>query len=125
MNRTDKTSLSTFLKVFVQIESKNDEKKWKNFLGHFFPNHYASKLLDSDLVIEREARHSGHAYTNKSIAVSPKGYGYITFRFAYLGGYQEVNNFDEFKLTACYKAIVAQGVVLDTGRPEIIEMKRL
>ena len=125
MNNTSKQSLGSYSKVFIQIESRDDEKKWKKFLKHYFPNHYASKLLDSDLVIDKEARHSGHAYTNKSIAVSPKGYGYITFRFAYLGGYQEVNDFDEFELTACYKAIVAQGVVLDAGRPEIIEMKRL
>ena len=120
----EKQPIETYEKVFVQIESREDEEKWKSFLKHYFPNHYAQKLLEEDLVIDVIARHSGHAYDNKSIAVSPKGYGGISLRFAYNGGYQEVNNFEEFKLTACYKNILAQGVALEKGQPKIIPIKR-
>ena len=120
----EKEALETFDKVYVQIESKEDESKWKEFLKRYFPNHYASKLLDDDLVIDVAARYSGHAYENKSVAVSPNGYGYIILRLADWGGYEEVNNFEEFELTACYKAILAQGVTLEVGRPGIVSIKR-
>ena len=109
----EKQALETFYKVYVQIESKEDESKWKEFLKQYFPNHYASKLLEDDLIIDVIARYSGQAYTNKSVAVSPSGYGYINLRFACFGGYQEVNNFEEFKLTACYKSIIARGVTFE------------
>ena len=114
--------VETYNKVFVQIESREDETKWKDFFRKYFPNHYAKKILDEDLVIDVIARHSGHAYENKSVAVSSSGYGYISLRFAYYGGYQEVKDFEEFKLTACYKSIVAQGVTLDVGKPKVISI---
>ena len=121
-NKPKKSPVESFVKVFVQIESRDDETKWKEFFKTYFPNHYAKRLLDEDLVIDVVARHSGKAYQNKSVAVSPGGYGYISLRFAYYGGYQEVRDFEEFKLTACYKSIVAQGVTLEVGEPEVISI---
>lgn len=123
MNKTEKTLLKDYDKIFVQIKSKEDETKWKLFLKHYFPNHYASRLLGDDLVIDVDSKNAGRGYINKSVAVSTKGYGYITFKFADLGGYKEVNDFEEFKLTRCYENILAQGVTFDVGKPEIINLK--
>ena len=32
--------------VYVEIETKEDEAKWKEFLREYFPNHYAIDMLD-------------------------------------------------------------------------------
>ena len=123
MNKaTKRNSIETFGKVYVQIKSKEDETKWKVFLKEYFPNHYASKLLDDNLVIDMDAFYSGRAYQNKSIAVSPNGYGAISLRFAHYGGYQQVDNFEEFKLTSCYNTIIKNGPFLGKGTPEIIKI---
>ena len=112
-------------KVFVQIKSRGDESKWKAFLKQYFPNCHASKLLEEDLVIDVVLRQSGRCYENKSIAVTPDGYGKITFRFAAAGHYKEVENFEEFKLTKCYKDIVKQGPNVDPSEVKIINIKKL
>ena len=123
MNNTKKTdSKKDYDNIFVQIKSKDDEAKWKDFLSYYFPNHYASTLLNEDLVIDIEAYCKGNGYINKSIAVSPSGYGYITLRFANFGGYEEVDNFEVFKLTNCYKTIVNQGKKFEVGMPTVIHI---
>ena len=59
-----KEELETFSKVYVQIESREDEKKWKDFFSHYFPNHYASKMLGEDLIIDVAARNLTNACIN-------------------------------------------------------------
>lgn len=110
--------LRLYAKVCVEITSREDEKRWKRFLKNYFPNHYASSLLEKDLLISEAAKKKGKC---RLIGVSPNGYGYITHRLAYYGGYCEVSDFEEFIKTGCYKTIVKQGVKLDQGSPEIVK----
>ena len=121
---TRKIGIRTYRKVYVEIKSREDETKWKDFFKKYFPNHYAKELLNDDLLIDVEAYHRCHSYETKAIAISPSGYGYISLRLASYGHYPEVKDFEEFKLTACYRTIIAQGVTLEEGTPNFIYIKK-
>ena len=110
-------------KIIVQIKSKEDEIKWKAFLRKYFPNHYASSILDKDLVIDIDAYRSGRGYQSKTIGVAIDGFGYISMRLAHYGNYYEVNDFIEFMDTSCYQIIIKNGPSYSEGTPEIIKIK--
>lgn len=119
-----KKEIKNYEKVYVQIESKEDEKKWKKFLKKYFPNHYASSLLDDDLVIDVNRKNKGKWYTSKNVGVDKDGYGYIPTRYAYYGGYHFIKDFEEFKYTLCYRNIIKQGISYSQGEVEIININK-
>lgn len=101
-------------RVCISIKTKEDEKKWKEFLSYHFPNHYASSILKEDLI--------DNGFWSKRIGVSPEGYGWISARFSHYGKFIEVDNFEEFKKTSCYQTIIDNGVILDKGSPILIKI---
>ena len=105
--KAQENDIKTGSKVYVYIKTKQDEKKWKEFLGHYFPNHYASKILKQDLLSTKER-------VNR-LGVSPDGFGWLSQMIAGLGTYLEVQDFEEFKKTYCYKQIVKNGVGYKEG----------
>lgn len=107
-------------KICIEITSKEDEKKWKEFLRIYFPNHYAKDILNKDLVIDVESAKLGLPYLSKMIGVSETGFGYLNAKFAYYGGYERVKDFEEFKSTDCYRIIIKNGVSYKEGEPEVI-----
>ena len=115
-------SLESFDKVIVEIKSKEDEQLWKQFLKKYFPNHYASGILNEDLVIDMDLANKGKAYESKSIGIDEDGFGYLSFKLAYFGGFKEVANFEEFTKTKCYKAIINNGVSLKVGEPKVVKI---
>ena len=119
-NRTRDKELATFMEVCIEITSREDEKKWKKFLHHYFPNHYASGILEKDLVLVITNKHKGHV--SKLIGISPSGFGWLSHMLAHYGGSQEIKDFEEFKKTACYKAIRKQGVFYGEGNPSVVHI---
>lgn len=97
-------------KVYLIVKTKEDEEKWKSFLSHYFPNHYASGLLKDDLLGSR-------------IAVSLSGYGYLSLLCCCYGNYFEVEDFERFKETKVYKDIINRGVSLDVGEPSVVHIR--
>ena len=91
-------------RIYLYITSRKDEKKWKKFLKHYFPNHYASSLLEEDLL-------------NRRIGVVPNGFGLLAAMCIREGGFKRIYNFIEFKKTLCYKEILSNGVSLSKGEP--------
>ena len=63
--------------MYAGYKTKEDEKKWKEFLSYHFPNHYASSILKEDLI--------DNGFWSKRIGVSPEGYGWISARFSHCG----------------------------------------
>ena len=112
----------TIKTVYLEITSREDEKKWKEFLKHYFPNHYASRILKQDLVVEDVNKQ----HRVKRIGVSPDGYGWLSAMcicFGRPGRYIPVKDFDEFQTTEVYLSIIKQGVKLDEGEPSVISIK--
>ena len=108
--------------VYLEITSREDEKKWKKFLKHYFPNHYASKILGYDLVVENPFE----IHPPKRIAVNVNGYGWIAMMIVCLsakGSYIPVKDFDEFMQTDIYKQIVANGPTLEKGKPQCVHLR--
>ena len=109
--------------VYVEIESIEDETKWKKFLKHHFPNHYAVDILDKNLVTEPSDRFGGRKVHR--IGVGIQGFGYLSARCMIVGKrsgvYIKVKDFEEFKETDVYKTIVKQGPKLEKGSPNIID----
>lgn len=108
--------LARSAEVCIEITSKEDEKKWKSFLHHYFPNHYASGILKEDLVFDSET------HICKLIGISPKGFGWLSHMLAHYGGYEQIYSFDEFKKTDCYKTIRKQGISLEEGCPDVVRI---
>ena len=99
-------------KACIRIKTKEDERRWKEFLDTYFPNHYSKRILRKDLT-----------KSSSLIGISPKGYGYITHRLAHYGQYEEIKDFHQFQATHCYRAILSQGPSLEEGDVEIITIK--
>ena len=105
--RRELFSSSIFVeRVFVQIKSRDDETKWKNFFKYFFPSCFVFEILDEDLMIDIKAYKKGRAYTNKSILIDEEGYGYISLRTASYANIKEIDDFEEFRKTSCYHFVV-------------------
>ena len=100
-----------FEKVYFIVSTKEDEKKWKEFLHKYFPNHYAKGLLEENLVC------------NHLIGVDVNGYGILGTHILRLHIYKRVKDFEEFKDTKCYKMILEKGITLEEGKPKIIHIK--
>ena len=117
--KAQENEIKTGFKVYVYIKTKQDEKKWKEFLGHYFPNHYASKILKQDLLSTKE-------HVNR-LGVDPDGFGWLSQMIASLGTYLEVRGFEEFEKTYCFKQIVKNGVSYEEGNPscERIPLNRI
>ena len=93
--------------VYLEITSREDEKKWKEFLRHYFPNHYASSILDEDLVVSK----SKSLRKVKRIGISVDGYGWLSATILFLcpkEHFVHVNDFNEFMTTDVYKEIVSR-----------------
>ncbi len=104
------------------ISSYEDEKKWKEFLKTYFPNHYAIKLLDQDLVVE-----PSHPWPrpHKRIAVGLTGFGHLP-KFIFYGApelYVPVKDFYEFKKTDIYRDIVLRGPMFNEGFDNCVHIK--
>lgn len=96
--------MKDYMKIFVQIKTKEDEKRWKEFFTKYYPIN--GRILNDNLVIDYEAYLDGRGYENKSIAITIDSYGYISLRFAHWGNYNEVFDFADFKHTLLYKTII-------------------
>ena len=107
--------------VYLEIKSKEDEKKWKEFLRHYFPNHYASSILDEDLVVQEPDK----CHISKRIGVGVDGFGWLSGMCLHYGReyFIHVEDFEEFMKTDIYKAIVDNGPTLKEGSPQIIPFK--
>ena len=112
--KAQEDDIKTGSKVYVYIKTKRDEKKWKEFLYQYFPNHYASKILKEDLISTNECA--------KRIGINPKGFGWLSQMIARLGTYLKVNDFNEFKKTRCYKQIIKNGINYEEGEPSCERM---
>lgn len=98
--------------VYFYIETKEDELEWKEFLSHYFPNHYASSILKEEL-----------AGKHGRIAVGITGYGWLSLLCAHYGNFKRIKDFGEFKNTKCYRMIVERGVTYEEGEPRLISIK--
>ena len=98
--------------VYFYVDTKEDEAKWKEFLGHYFPNHYAKGILDLDLVSQ-----------DGRIGLDKDGFGWLSGMLIKPGNFRYVENFEGFKDTKVYQEIIEQGVILDVGRPKVIPIK--
>ena len=108
--------------VYFEIKSRKDEKKWKEFLRQYFPNHYAIGLLEEDLIVEEKC----YCRPSRIISVGTHGFGWLSLTCLYYGGpklYVHVNDFEEFKQTNIYKEIVDNGPMLGEGEPQVIRCK--
>ena len=114
--------MEKYQEVYVEIETKEDEAKWKEFLRYHFPNHYAVDILDKNLVTEPPDQFG--AQKVHRIGVGIHGFGYLSAHCMIVGKrsgvYIKVKDFEEFKETDVYKAIVDQGPKLEKGSPAII-----
>ena len=103
--------MEKYQEVYVEIETIEDEARWKEFLMHYFPNHYAIKVLDRNLVIEPPDQFGARKIHR--IGVGIHGFGYLSTRCMIVGKrsgvYKKVKDFKEFKETDVYNAIVKQG----------------
>ena len=105
--------------VYLEIASKEDEKKWKEFLRYYFPNHYAKDILDKDLVVEQ----TDGWHESKRIGVSVDGFGWLSamcLHYAPKELFIPIDNFDEFMKTDIYQQIVSRGPTFEVGSPQII-----
>ena len=102
--------------VYFRVSSKEDEKKWKEFLKHYFPNCYASEILKRDWY----KGHNGGGL--QAISVDIDAYGLTSMicvcRARHL--FQRVESFEEFKETDVYKYIVSRGPTLEAGEPKVV-----
>ena len=118
----EKTNMDKIIvSAYLEIISREDEKKWKEFLRHYFPNHYASKILDEDLVVENPKE--GHI--SKRIGVSVKGFGWLSgmiLHYAPREYHIPVKDFEDFKKTDIYKEIVANGPTFEVGSPQCVPL---
>ena len=109
--------------VYVEIETKEDEAKWKEFLRKYFPNHYAIEILEKNLVTEPPDQFGGQKVHR--IGVGRYGFGYLSARCMIVGkrsgAYIKVKDFEEFKETEVYKSIVKQGPKVGKGSPNIMD----
>lgn len=92
-------NIKNYEKVYFIIKTKEDEKKWKDYLGKYFPNHYAKGLLEENLL----GKHF--------IGVDVDGYGILETQILRLKIYKRVNDFEKFKNTKCYQMIIEKGVI--------------
>ena len=97
--------------VYFYIETKEDELKWKEFLSHYFPNHYASSVLKEEL-----------AGKHGRIGLDINGYGWLSLLCAHYGNFKKIKDFEEFKTTKCYQMIVKRGVTLEVGEPSVVSI---
>ncbi len=116
--------MKDYMKVFVTIKTQADEKRWKEFLGKYFPNHYAKKLLDENLVIDYEEYLDKGSTNGTHIAVDMDGYGYISLKLACYGDYKEVFDFADFRKTLLYETIVKKGINKTKGKVSVINIKK-
>lgn len=79
-------NIKDYEKGYFIVKTKEDEKKWKDFLGKYFPNHYAKGLLEENLL----GKHF--------IGVDGDGYGILGTQILRLKIYNLVNDFEEFKI---------------------------
>lgn len=113
--------MENWTNAYVVIETEEDEKKWKEFLIEYFPNHYASKLLKKDLKTQRNS--DGSAYVRR-IAVGTDGFGLLSGMCLHYGKdhYFPVKDFEEFAKTDIYQQIVNNGPSLEVGEPKVIHI---
>ncbi len=92
--------------AFVHIKTKEDEKKWKSFLKEYFPNHYASTLLNEDLVEHKIKRGLMQV---KRLAVAVNGYGWLSpmCLCKERSHFIQVKDFEEFQKTDIYSQIIS------------------
>ena len=105
--------------AYLEIQNKEDERKWKEFLKTYFPNHYAKGLLNDDLVIENPDK----SHNLKIIGVNEDGYGYLAIRClleAKSITYIKVKDFEEFTQLDIYKNIINRGPIASKGEPRIV-----
>lgn len=109
--------------AYLEITSREDEKKWKEFLSHYFPNHYAKEILERNLVVET----GKGCHISKRIGIGVNGYGWLSGMCLFYGGpekFKNIKNFEEFKETEIYKEIVKRGPTLKEGEPEVIHSRK-
>lgn len=109
--------------AYLEIRSKDDEKKWKEFLNFYFPNHYAKEILEEDLVVPDGVG----CHPSKRIGVGVDGYGWLSGMCLFYGGpeiFISVKDFEEFKETNTYKQIIKNGPTLKEGEPQIIHFRK-
>jgi len=95
--------------IYFMVKTKEDEKKWKEFLRFYFPKHYAISILDRDW-LENPRR----------IAVDIDGFGYIGTAVLQTYYFKPVKDFEDFMDTTCYKMIVARGVYKKRGKVTVV-----
>lgn len=123
MKQGEKKKMEKEQEVYVEIETKEDEAKWKEFLRSYFPNHYAIPILDRNLVTESTDNYK--VKVAHRIGVGKNGFGFLSAQCMIVGKrngvYVEVKDFEEFKKTEVYKSIVEQGPKLEKGSLSIID----
>ena len=105
--------------AFVRVQTKEDEKKWKSFLKEYFPNHYASGLLNEDLV---ERQNEDGFIQTKRLGIGVNGYGWLSAMCLCnaRSHYVQVKDFEGFVQTDIYKQIINNGPSYEVGEPRII-----
>ena len=99
--------MENWKEAFVYIKTEEDEKKWKEILRHYFPNHYASSILDKGLVVSKSKK----TRKVKRIGISVYGYGWLSATMLFLcpkEHFVHINDFNEFMTTDVYKEIVSR-----------------
>lgn len=114
--------MDNWKEAFVHIKTKEDEKKWKSLLKKYFPNYYASGLLDEDL-LEKPTKDG--FFQSKRIGIGVNGYGLLSAMCLCKARshFVQVKDFEEFKETDIYQQIINNGPSLDIGEPRIISAK--
>ena len=114
--------MENWKEVFVYIKTEEDEKKWKSFLKEYFPNHYASGLLNEDLV---EHLNKDGSIQSKRLGIGVDGYGWLSIMCLCKARnhYIQVKDFEEFKKTEIYQQIIDNGPSLAVGEPRVISNK--
>ena len=87
---------------YFRVTSKEDENKWKEFLGRYFPNCFASEILNKNL-LKGQKRRGLHA-----IGVNINGYGFVPMMCICKckSSLMQVKGFEQFTQTNLYKGII-------------------
>lgn len=114
--------MENWKEAFVYIQTKEDEKKWKSFLKEYFPNHYASGLLNEDLV---EHQNEDGTIQTKRLGIGVDGYGWLSAMCLCMARshFVRAKDFEEFTQTDIYKQIVDNGPMQEIGEPRVISAK--